>query len=177
MDLLVAHDQTLIALVRLKGSRPHGALRGIRPRDPHLDKVVFFIPLVAASPPTCASVHPVSSPSIESAPVAERSTIGLILNDPIAIRVANSQSVTRTVAPLRVIRRLIPAHGSGQDDVLGPLSATDRVRLCARRRGVRRRGARTPRRARPALLQTRSRPATGQPPRPRRSGPPRPRGY
>ncbi len=55
----------------------HGAEDGIRTRDPHLGKVRVFVRLGLVGPPTCGSVHRVSSPSSESAPVVERSTIDL----------------------------------------------------------------------------------------------------
>jgi hypothetical protein len=51
----------------------YGAEDGIRTRDPHLGKVVISVCAVASSPPPCRSVHPVSTPSIESGPVVERS--------------------------------------------------------------------------------------------------------
>src|SRR6202042_1036285 len=47
----------------------------IRTRDPHLGKVLVFIPLGPSSHLKYCSVHPVSSPSSLLAPVVERSTI------------------------------------------------------------------------------------------------------
>src|ERR1700722_17699633 len=51
-----------------------GAEDGIRTREPHLGKVRVFVRLGLAGPLKCGSVHPVSSPSMTSAPVVERST-------------------------------------------------------------------------------------------------------
>ena len=42
--------------------------------DPHLGKVRVFVRMDLADPQTCASVHPVSSPSTGSSPVVDRST-------------------------------------------------------------------------------------------------------
>ena len=53
-----------------------GAEDGIRTRDPHLGKVVFSVCWVGSSPPPGGPVHPVSTPSTESAPVVERSASG-----------------------------------------------------------------------------------------------------
>ncbi len=57
------------------GTRLWRAEDGIRTRDPHLGKLVLFVCTVGSGPPLCRSVDPVSTPSIESLSVVERSTI------------------------------------------------------------------------------------------------------
>jgi hypothetical protein len=52
-----------------------GAEDGIRTRDPHLGKVVFFVSVVGPAPLACGSVHPVSTSSTQSVAVVGRSTI------------------------------------------------------------------------------------------------------
>ena len=50
---------------------------GFEPATPDLGKVMGFVRLGPPGSPKCGSVHPVSSPSTESAPVVDRSTIAI----------------------------------------------------------------------------------------------------
>ena len=73
----VANDSRwwwILAVLGTTVSCNFGAEDGIRTRDPHLGKVVISVGAVASGPPPCRSVHPVSTRSIESGPVVERST-------------------------------------------------------------------------------------------------------
>ena len=58
-----------------------GAEDGIRTRDPHLGKVVFFVAMVGRTSLSCCSVQPVSTWSTESVALVERSTNGPDLNE------------------------------------------------------------------------------------------------
>ena len=59
---------------------------GIRTRDPHLGKVMVFVSLGPANPLKCDAIHPVSTPSMQFAPVVERSTFTRVIEIPLRAR-------------------------------------------------------------------------------------------